>query len=453
MRRRFIVTLLVIVAAALGVAGVGSQLLVRRATLEDARRDLAVQAQQVRASDDLRRPAFLALLRDVLRLQGATIVRFGRSGAPLTALPPGVGVDDLRPATLAAGSTVSGTRGTLVYAAAPIPAQLGGTSAVVFTRRLNSLNRGVGFFALAALVSLALAAVVGSRLGRRITRPLEIAETTTRAMADGDLQARIDLPAGTDPEVASLAASITSLATNLERSRAAERDFLLSVSHDLRTPLTAIRGFGEALSDGAIDDPARAGGIITNEAHRLERLVGDLLELGRLGAGAFTLAMTTVRLDDVVGGTAEALAPAAASAGVTLTGPGPSDAAAQADPDRLAQVVANLLENALAYASSRVEVAVVQRDGRNGFVVDDDGPGIAGEEQAAVFARHYRSDRAQGRHIGTGLGLAIVGELVAAMGGTVTVTSPRPGDLPGTRFEVLLRPASSAATPSLPDQH
>ncbi|MEY2467579.1 MAG: two-component system, OmpR family, sensor kinase [Actinomycetota bacterium] len=446
LHRRVTAWLLIVVAAALGVAGLGSQLLVRAATLDEARRDVANEARQVAAAtEDLRRPATFAVLRQTLRLKGAAVVRFTPAGVPLTALPAGVHRADLRPASLAAGSTVSGIRGTLVYAAAPVPvSNTRSITAVVFTRELNGLSRGARFFALSALGTLVLAAIVGSRLGRRIARPIELAEDTTRRMADGDLSARIELPAGADAEVTSLAASIGSLASSLERSRATERDFLLSVSHDLRTPLTAIRGYGEALSDGAITDNARAGAVITSEARRLERLVGDLLDLARLGAGTFSFDTTEVRLDDVVAGIADALQPAAAAAGVELVAPAPVAVTVAGDPDRLAQVVANLVENALSFAAARVTVELIEADGvTGGFRISDDGPGIPSDEQSAVFARHYRSAAARGRRLGTGLGLAIVAELVAAMRGTITVNSPTGDALVGTEIVVRL-PAANA---------
>ncbi len=442
MRRRLIGTLLLVVAAALAVAGLGTQLLVRRATLEDARKDVALQARQVAAAtEDLRRPATFAVLRQALRLKGAGVVRFGAGGRLLTELPAGVAAQDLRRADLALGNTVSGIRRTLVYAAAPVNSVNGRTgpvTAVVFTRQLNSLNRGAWFFAMSALVSLALAGLVGSRLGRRIAEPIERADATTRRIASGDLGARVDLPANADAEVASLASSITSLADNLERSRATERDFLLSVSHDLRTPLTAIRGYGEALADGAIDDDARAGAVIVSESRRLERLVGDLLDLARLGAGSFSLQLEAVRIDDVVLGTAEALQPAATAAGVALSVAGTGDVVALGDQDRLAQVAANLIENALSFAAGRVDLAVVASGDRVGFTVTDDGPGIPAVEQSAVFSRHYRSDSSRGRRLGTGLGLAIVAELVAAMHGSTGIESPPPGDASGTRITVWL---------------
>ena len=442
MRRRLIVTLLLVVTAALAVAGLGTQLLVRRATLEDARKDVALQARQVAAAtEDLRRPATFAVLRQALRLKGAGVVRFAAGGRLLTDLPAGVTSQDLRRADLAAGSTVSGIRRTLVYAAAPVQTvngRAGAVTAVVFTRQLNSLNRGARFFALSALVSLALAGLAGSRLGRRIAEPIERADATTRRIAAGDLGARVDLPANADAEVASLASSITSLADNLERSRATERDFLLSVSHDLRTPLTAIRGYGEALADGAIDDGARVGAVIVSESRRLERLVGDLLDLARLGAGSFSLQLEAVRMEDVIVGTAEALQPAATAAGVALSVSGTGDSAALGDQDRLAQVAANLIENALSFAATRVDLAVVAAGDRVGFTVTDDGPGIPAAEQSAVISRHYRSDSSRGRRLGTGLGLAIVAELVAAMHGSTAIESPPSRTTGGTRITVWL---------------
>ena len=447
LRRRVSLWLLVVVAAALGVAGLGSQILVRQSTLDQARRDVATQARQVAAAtEDLRRPAVFQVLRQTLRLKGAAVVRFSARGVPLTALPDGVTAADLRPPNLAAGSTVSGIRHTLVYAASPVPTNTRAVTAVVFTRQLNALSRGARFFFVAAIATLALAALVGSRLGRRIARPLELAEDTTRRMAEGDLSARIELPPRADAEVTSLAASITSLATSLERSRATERDFLLSVSHDLRTPLTAIRGYGEALADGAVTDNERVGAVITSESKRLERLVGDLLDLARLGAGTFSFTTGPVRLDDVVAGIVEALQPAATAAGVALIASEPSPVVVSGDADRLAQVAANLVENALSYATSTVTVGLVASNGSvAGFRVTDDGPGIPTEEHAVVFSRHYRSDAARGRRIGTGLGLAIVAELVTAMHGSIAVASPVPGAAAGGTEIVVRLPAVSGA--------
>jgi two-component system sensor histidine kinase BaeS len=284
-------------------------------------------------------------------------------------------------------------------------------------------------------------------LGRRIAKPLEEAEATTRRIATGDLDARVAVTEGADPEVTSLAASINAMAENLDRLRGLERQFLLSVSHDLRTPLTSIRGFAEAISDGATDDTVRAAGVIASEARRLERLVADLLDLARLDAREFKLDPQPVDVAVVVRETAEGFRPAARDAGVTLTVNAPNgedgSATLTLDRDRLAQVVANLVENALCFATSRVDIDVEPGARATLIVVSDDGPGIPAGEHARVFDRLYQPARAAGvtsRKIGSGLGLAIVAELVQAMGGSVQAADGRPS---GTRVTVSLAGSSS----------
>lgn len=445
MRRRLVISFVTVVAVALLVAGLGSQLLVRAAALEDARRDVAAQAQTVATStEDLRRPAAVAFLRDTLRLEGAAIVRFAPDGQPLTDIPRGLRARDLRIADLTQGRVVSGTRGNLVYGVAPIAAASPSiarpaVTAVVLTRHLDAVRRATLFFLLSAVVALVLAAIVGARLARRIAHPLDVVDAATKRIASGDLKAVVRLPHAADPEVESLARSITAMAEHLDRSRSAERQFLMSVSHDLRTPLTAIRGYGEALAEGAIDDTARAGDVIVSESKRLERLVGDLLDLSRIDARRFSLEPVEIDVVDAVSATTEAFQPAAASAGVTLRGPLEEDASALVlvDPDRLAQVVANLIENALSYAASEVDVTASHTPDGAQITVSDDGPGIDEADLAHVFEPHFRSDRS-GRRLGTGLGLAIVAELVAAMGGTVQVLSPKPAHERGTRMTVRL---------------
>ena len=238
------------------------------------------------------------------------------------------------------------------------------------------------------------------------------------------------------------------MAAELSRHRSLERAFLMSISHDLRTPLTSIRGYAEAVAEGAADDEEsrrRAARIIEAEARRLERLVADLLELARLDAREFSLHVGPVDVAEVARHAALALEPAAREAGLQLVvGPGgvgvsPEDDAgsvvAAADAERLAQVVANLVENALKYAAHTVEVTARGVPGGAEIAVADDGPGIDPEDLPRVFERLYTSRRQPGRKVGTGLGLAIVRELVTAMGGRVDV-GPTPEG--GTRFVVAL---------------
>jgi signal transduction histidine kinase len=216
---------------------------------------------------------------------------------------------------------------------------------------------------------------------------------------------------------------------------------LLAVSHDLRTPLTSIRGFAEAIQDGAIADDGDAAAVIIAESRRLERLVGDLLDLTKLDAQQMSIAMRPTDAAEVVSTTAEGFRPAAVKAGVQLALPVPGAPVpmVDADPDRLAQLLANLLENAIAFARSAVTVSMAEDDASSAcwIAVEDDGPGIPAEDLPRVFERFYRADRTRNRRIGSGLGLAIVAELVAAMGGTVRAESPL-GATGGTRFTVTL---------------
>jgi two-component system OmpR family sensor kinase len=232
---------------------------------------------------------------------------------------------------------------------------------------------------------------------------------------------------------------VNSLAAALERSSGLERSFLLSVSHDLRTPLTAIRGWAEALADGTATDPVQAGRVLEAEAERLDRLVADLLELARLRAGRFSLCPEDVALDALVAEVVTGARPAAASAGVAVEAAPATGVVVRADPGRVAQVLGALLDNASRHAASQVAVTVGSEGGQAAVAVDDDGPGIPAEDRPLVFERFWTSSRGGG---GTGLGLAIVAELCTAMGGEVVIED---SPLGGARVVVRLPLAERAA--------
>lgn len=371
-------------------------------------------------------------------------------------LPGGLQQQQLVSASFIDGDPVAGHRGNLAWAAflfSTTTPVAGGYQcsdcqdvnlAVVLARRAPA---GVGtagtWFAIAAAATVVVALLVAWRLGRRIARPLQQVETVTGRIAAGDLSARVPVPAREGHELVSLANSVNQMADSLARARGTQRQFLMSVSHDLRTPLTSIRGYAEALADGATDDVPRAASVVLSEARRLERLVGDLLELAKLEAGSFSLSCTDVDLYEVVHSTVEGFEPAAASLGLHIE----LRAAAShhdpvpcyADPDRLGQVVANVVENALKYARSQVTVtAGYAGAGEPTLAVEDDGPGIPPSDLDRVFERLYQSASAASRKLGSGLGLAIVHELVTAMGGSVRAESPA-GASGGTLMVVSLR--------------
>ena len=438
MTRRLTLTMVAVVTGALLVATVGTLFVTRIEARASARRELGSQAQRLALRIETVQRAGLATVQVALRLEDGAILCFGPTCRAPGAVPSGLTEADLRLPRLRAGKVVTGAHGSLAFGAAA-SARGQDLEVVVLTRRIQPTRGVLGpwFFVMVAL-TLLVAVAVAADLGRRLTRPLRDAEAATGRIASGDLAARVPEDPADGDELVSLAHSINAMAEGLERSRGLERQFLLSVSHDLRTPLTSIRGFAEALSEGKAPDPAHAASIISAEARRLERLVGDLLELAKLDARRFTLDVRATDVGEVVTDTAEGFRPAADAAGVALrVGPATGDLTAAADPDRLAQVLANLVENALKYAGRAISVGATG-DGRAVTLwVDDDGPGIPPEDLAHVFEPFWTSNRAPARQVGTGLGLAIVAELVAAMGGTVRA---EPADGGGTRMVVGLRP-------------
>ena len=443
MTRRLTLAIVSVVVGALLVAGLGTLLLVRVGSRDETRRRLVDQADTIATRLDIaERPALLRAIASTLRLEDVGLVRFGPRGRTIDAPPAGVSLADLDFARLRAGETLAGSHGGIVFAAAPLnrPA---GLAAIVLTRRADAgLRTGGRWFVLATLLALAASVAVAFSLGSRLTRPLRDAEAATRRIAAGDLSARVPVP-DNDDELAVLARSINAMATELDRSRGLERQFLLSVSHDLRTPLTSIRGFAEAISDGAAPDHTKAAAVIAAEARRLERLVGDLLALARLDARRFALEPRPVDVGELVVDAAEGFRPAAEDAGIALAVARDREGLrTAADADRLAQVVANLVENALKFATSRIAVGAHLSSGDIEISVEDDGPGIADDDLPRVFDRLYTSARPPARNgTGSGLGLAIVRELVQAMGGAVRAERVAPG----TRMVVSLPAATSAS--------
>jgi signal transduction histidine kinase len=285
---------------------------------------------------------------------------------------------------------------------------------------------------LSALAGAALAALVAALLARRITRPLRRVAGAIPAVAAG--RRHEPVPVEGARELASLAGAFNAMGERLERARAAERDFLLSVSHELKTPLTAIRGYAEGLADEAVD-AQEASETITLESARLERLVGDLLDLARMNRSEFGVRREPIDLAVAAREAVRRHEAQARAFGVGLEADVADPAPAVGDADRILQVASNLVENALRLTPPDGLVRVVAAPGV--LAVEDTGPGLAPEELARAFERFFLYSRyGAERPVGTGLGLAIVEQLAQGMGGTVEVTS-EPGLV--TRFTVRLR--------------
>ncbi len=348
--------------------------------------------------------------------------------------------------SIARGNAVQGTltyNGQAYYFAA----RSANPGTLILLRRKSAVSSLLSPYVLGLLIAAAvggvLAAAAAFLLARRIARPIDHVSAAARSLARGTHPEPV--PVEGAAEVATLAVAFNDLAAQLRQAQEAERNFLLSVSHELKTPLTAIRGYAEAVEDGAVD-PREAAATVASEARRLERLVRDLLDLARMNKTDFSVLNTEIDLAEVAADAVHRYEPQAESFGVELHVVADGSAPAIADADRVLQVVSNLVENALRLTPPGGEVRVVATPGV--LRVEDTGPGLAEADTERAFDRFYLHERyGLERQVGTGLGLAIVKELTLAMGGDVDVES-RPGKL--TVFTVRLPVPKVAARATLP---
>ncbi len=290
------------------------------------------------------------------------------------------------------------------------------------------------------LVAAVVAFIAAQLLARWLARRLQALSTAAAAVAGGDTSVRVDVE-GAD-ELASVAQSFNSMAADLTAARHRERDFLMSVGHDLRTPLTTIGGYAEALEDGAVEDPADVGRVMSRETARLRRLVEDVMLLARLEADQFSIEFEDVDVSAHLGEIAESFRTRAEAAGLTYSVDIDEAVRARTDPDRVSQLVANLIENALRFTpeagSVTVRVSPAASGQFGGAVIEirDTGPGMEPEDLDRVFERFAVGRRSSvHRPEGSGLGLAIVKQLAERLGGTVAAES-NPGH--GSVFRFVL---------------
>ncbi|MCB0972545.1 MAG: HAMP domain-containing histidine kinase [Acidimicrobiales bacterium] len=458
MRRRIFLAILATVVLALALAGSGTYLVLRREANRTSEENVRAEAERLAALMTAARESETAQVNQQrlvasLRVEGFSVLVTGPGGRVRGELPAGLDPDAFDPELLVAGSTISGRTGGDTWAAASAAGVAGSTVTVVVARPTVPPRAPVGWFLLAGGLALVVGLAVAIWLSDTLTRPLRRAREATGRIAAGDLATPLpEPPPGDQDEVADLTRSINAMTAALAHSRGLDRQFVLSVSHDLRTPLTSIRGYADAITDGTAPDAAEAARIIGAESDRLARLVGDLLDLGRLDANEFSLHPRPVALGEVVAEAVEAFVPTAAEAGVDLSlDDASADAVVVVDPDRLVQALGNLVENALKFALTEVRVTArpVPDAAAVEVAVTDDGPGIAPGDVGHVFERLYAADRRPRRQVGgTGLGLAIVRELIGAMGGAVRAESPALDDGRGARLVVALPARIGEAGPS-----
>lgn len=278
------------------------------------------------------------------------------------------------------------------------------------------------------LLAGALGVLLGLAFSRNLTAPLQRLATAARAVANRDFSRRVKVEGST--EIAEVAQAFNEMTVALERSERQRQNMVADVAHELRTPLSVVQGNLQAILDDVYSLDKAEISRLYDETRLLSRLVDDLRELALADAGQLHLSLRPTDAAQVVRSTTESLALVSEAQDVTLAAPMPDELPmVRADPDRLAQVLRNLLVNALRHTASGGSVtATAERKGESvEFAVADTGEGVAPEDLPHVFDRFWRADRSRVRGDrwsgGTGLGLSVAQSLVQAQGGRIWAES------------------------------
>jgi signal transduction histidine kinase len=310
---------------------------------------------------------------------------------------------------------------------------------------LNNVNRMLVFGAIGALV---VSLLLGVFLARTLTRPIREITTATRAVADGDLEQKVSVRSR--DELGELATSFNLMSAKLAQSINLRRQMTADIAHELRTPISVILGHTEAMHDGVLPPSEETYDIIRDEALRLERMVDDLRTLSRADAGELILNLCLTPVQGLLDQAVKAYRPHASKKDINLhLETHPDLPEVNIDPDRMAQVLSNILTNALRYTPEGGDITISTKEtvGAVEIRIHDSGPGIEPEELPNIFDRFYRTDKSRQRDSGgSGLGLAIAKSIVEEHGGRIWAES-EPGE--GTTIVIALStspPAGQATT-------
>ncbi len=293
-------------------------------------------------------------------------------------------------------------------------------------RDASLVSVGVGL-----LISLLAAIAVTWFLTRLLRRPLDELTRAARELRRGHYATRVP-PVGSGTELDTLAAAFNTMAARLEGVEDTRRRMLADLAHELRTPIATLSAYHEGLHDGVASLGEESRAVLAQQTERLSRLADDIDDVSRAEEGRLHLDVRAVTVSSLLQAARASLLDRYAAKGVTLAlGPSvPADLTARVDPDRIGQVLANLLANALRHTPPGGTVSVsARRDGRNAVLaVTDNGEGLRPDQLGHVFERFYRGDSARTRdRTGTGIGLTISRAIVDAHGGQISLTSAGPG--------------------------
>lgn len=306
------------------------------------------------------------------------------------------------------------------------------------------VDAGVASLGMGLVVALGLAIGLAWLETRRLRRPLEQLTAAAAHLEAGHYAARVP-SGGAGPEFTSVAEAFNTMAGRLDATETSRRRLLSDVAHELRTPLATLTAELEAVIDGVVPWDRDSQDLLTLQASRLLRIASDLDDVSRAEEGRFRLDLEPTAASDLVEPAVASFAARFAAKGVGLTADVRAGLVA-ADPQRVGQILGNLLDNALRHTPAGGRVSVTARDVKGGVAIEvaDTGDGLTSEQADKVFERFYRADTARARDDGgSGIGLTISRSLAAAHGGSLTATSPGLGD--GTTFTLVLPAARPAA--------
>jgi signal transduction histidine kinase len=291
---------------------------------------------------------------------------------------------------------------------------------------------------LAAIGATAIALLLGVVLARTLTYPLRELTAAAQAMARGDLEQQV--PVRSHDEMGEVAIAFNQMSSDLARSNQSRRQMTADIAHELRTPLTVIGGYIESMRDGTLKPTPERLAVMYTEAQRLKRLVEDLRTLSLADAHELVLHRQSTQPQVLLVEAAEAFAPSAAKQNISLdTDADPDLPDISVDPERIAQVLGNLMSNALRHTPSGGKVVLSAQVSSDELVlsVQDTGAGISAQALPHVFERYYREEwSSQEESTGSGLGLAIAKSIVEAHGGAIAAASAGAGK--GSTFAIHL---------------
>ena len=304
-----------------------------------------------------------------------------------------------------------------------VPGLFGGSSPEEIF--LTNVNQAI---VIGALVTVAIALILGGILAYSLTRQLRELTAATERVADGEFGYQVEVRS--KDELGELARSFNKMSTDLERSTRVRKQMTADIAHDLRSPLSVILGYTEALNDNKLEGTPDVYDVLYKEAGQLSHLIDDLRTLSLVDAGELSLNMQLIAPDELLEDTFRAYKQQAEGKNINLqVMVEPDTPRLKVDPNRMIQVLGNLVSNALRFTPEGGEIILGAGAvaGSVRLYVKDNGPGIVPQDMPNIFNRFYRSDQSRSHNGETGLGLSIAKSLVDTQGGEITVES-RPGE-------------------------